>query len=149
MRPDAAGGGEDRDALALAELGARAQQVPGAGSLENDREGLRVADAVGDLPHERRVGDCPLRVPAAVEEGDDALALRRRAHDLPARHQRELGSRQVAVLGLVGVGPVDSGREYVEDDEALGRLRIVELPEHEHLRTTELGDLDRAHRKPA
>ena len=45
-RADAAGAGDDDDRLALGQVGAGAQQVPGGRALEDDGERLLVADAV-------------------------------------------------------------------------------------------------------
>src|SRR3954453_20305160 len=102
--------------------------MPGARSLEPQRQCLRVADPVGYLTHERRMSDRPLRVSAAVEQCDDTLSLGCGAYDLASRDERELVRGEGRVLGLMRVGPVHAGGLDVQDDEAVRRLGIVELP---------------------
>jgi hypothetical protein len=106
----AARAGDDDDRLALGQVGARAQQVPGGRALEDEGERLLVAHTVGDGPGEDVVRDHLLRVPAAVEQADDApAAADRSAHELRARDQRQLLLGEVGVLDLVGVGEVQAG----------------------------------------
>ena len=107
---DPAGAGDDDDRLALGQVGAGAQQVPGGRALQDDRQRLLVADAVGHRPGQPVVRGHLLGVAAAVEQADHPLAAAdRRADELRARDQRQLLGGQVGVLDLVGVGVVDAG----------------------------------------
>jgi hypothetical protein len=145
QRADAPGGGVDDHALPRPQLRARAQQVPGRRALQHERQRLAVAHRVGQLPHDLRRGHRALGIAAAGQQRDDAPPVRRPAHDLPARHERQLRRREVRVLRLVGVRVVHAGGADVEQHGALGRLRLGNVTLDEHLGTAELLDLDRAH----
>ena len=85
------------------------------------------------------------RVAAGADEADEPAAGLV-AHDrLGAGYQREGLLGEVGILGLVGVGVVDAGREHVEDALAGLRFRIGQVPDDEGLGAAELGDLDGAH----
>ena len=68
-----------------------------------------VVDAVGHVERGRRVGDRPLGVSAAADEGDDPPPVRGPADHLAAGDQRQGGLGQVGVLRVVGVGVVHAG----------------------------------------
>ena len=91
-RPDAAGAGDDDDRLALGQVRAGAQQVPGGRALEDDGQRLLVGDAVGHRPGEEVVRDDLLGVPrpAGLGDVDDVQDLgTAEAGDLHGSHARQ------------------------------------------------------------
>jgi hypothetical protein len=119
--------------------------MPGGRALHEESQRLAVAHPVGDLPHRGRVRDGLFGVAAPAEQRHDAFAVGRGARHLAAGHHRKLRGREVRVLGLVRVAPVDAGGGHVDDDHLVAGLRVVELAQLEHLGPTELLNLYGSH----
>lgn len=71
--------------------------MPGAVALERERDGLFVADGVGDVPGDAAVQQRPLRVSAATAQPDDPPSAVDRPHDLVPGYVRQLDGREVGV----------------------------------------------------
>ncbi|GMA84954.1 hypothetical protein GCM10025868_02040 [Angustibacter aerolatus] len=145
-RADAPGRRVHDDGLAGREACRRAQQVPGGGALQHQRQRGGVVDGVRQVEDHRGVRGGDLGVPAAAgQQRDDASSVVGAAHDLGAGHQRQGLRREVGVLGLVGVGEVDARAGDGDAHEAVGRRLGQVVVEGQDLGSAELGDLDAAH----
>lgn len=71
--------------------------MPGAVALQRQRNGLFVADGVGDVPGDAAVQKRPLRVSAAAAQSGDAPPAVHGPHDLVPRYVRQLDGREVGV----------------------------------------------------
>lgn len=145
QRAHPARGGVHRHALAPAQLGARAQQVPGSRSLKDQGERVGAADPLGDRPVRAGVHDGAFRIAAPGHQRHHASPVAQGAHNLPAGDHRQGGLGQVGVLGLVGVGVVDPSGAHLHHFGPRRRLGLVYLVQLEHLGSAELLDLDGPH----
>lgn len=148
--PTPCGGRVHDDGLARLEVRVLAQQHPGGRALDQHGQRGQVVDAVGHRERGDLGRDGLFGVPAtAVEQRDDALAVRRAPDDLATGHERQLRRGEVGVLGLVGVGVVDADALDVDQHLTGPGHRIGQVDGREHLGSTELGHLNCAHLRPS
>src|SRR5882762_3922488 len=96
---------------------------------------LGVAAALNERGH--RVADAPSR-DAFADDFDGARELQARNVGSAWRHRIVAGA-------LHGVGAIDAGADDLDEDFALLRPRDGARADSQHLRSSRLGDLDRAH----
>ena len=133
------------DRLPLLDVRAVVKQRVGGQALEQQARRLLVVDLVGER-HQPGLGDGRLLGVAAVrEQRRDPASVRRRAADLGAWDQWQGLLGEVVVADRVGVREVDSGAGHVDDDHAVGRLRVGDVDVLEVLGPAELLDLNSLH----
>ena len=148
--PDSARASMHEERLSRAQGGRHEDVRPHRGDRFGQRCGVDEIDGVRHGEKLAGCGDGQFGVPAAAEQGADAVAdgdIRHAvaecgdgARDLEAGPVRRTGRRGIGAHSLVQVGPIDPGCGDLDEHFAAPRDKVIDLARYEHLRPTRPAD---------